>query len=311
MKNKETSETMHASGPPTIPAKTILSRNKTTQWFGCEFNMNLYRGCCHGCIYCDSRSDCYRIDNFDTVRQKQDALRLLRDELARKIDRGVVATGAMSDPYNPFEKKTLLTRHALELLNAYGFGVAIDTKSDLITRDIDLLQEIQEHSPVLCKITVTTPYDELSAAIEPHAPSSSARLATVKKLADNGLFSGVLLMPVLPWLEDSDQAIGELVDRVAEAGGRFVYPAFGVTMRSGQREYFLSRLDTAFPEQQYGKKYRQHFGNRYYCASPRAKQLDKLFKEKCAKNGLLYRMQDIVNGYRAGKKIGQQLSFFT
>ena len=122
-----------------VPAKTIVTKTKNTQWFGTDYNMNIYRGCSHGCIYCDSRSSCYGIDNFDRVRAKQDALRVIRDDLRRKVRKGVIATGAMSDPYNPMEKELLLTRHALELADAFDFGIAVATKSDLITRDIDIL----------------------------------------------------------------------------------------------------------------------------------------------------------------------------
>ena len=124
-----------------VPAKTIVTRTKSTAWFGIDYNMNIYRGCCHGCIYCDSRSACYQIDHFDTVRAKEDALRIIRDDLRRKVKTGVVGTGAMSDPYNPFEKKEELTRHALQLVDAFGFGAAIATKSDLILRDIDILSK--------------------------------------------------------------------------------------------------------------------------------------------------------------------------
>lgn len=133
-----------------IPVKTILSKCKSTSWFGTDYNMNIYRGCCHGCIYCDSRSECYGIDNFEQVRAKKDSLLILRDELKRKERSGVVGTGSMSDPYNPFEKGLLLTRHSLELLDAYNFGVSVVTKSVLITRDADILKDISDHSPVIC-----------------------------------------------------------------------------------------------------------------------------------------------------------------
>ena len=123
-----------------IPAKQILSRNRSTAWFGTDYTMNLYRGCCHGCIYCDSRSACYGIEDFGRVRAKENALALLRDELRRKVRPGIVGMGSMSDPYNPFEGELQLTRHALELLDAYGFGAAIATKGDGITRDIDVLR---------------------------------------------------------------------------------------------------------------------------------------------------------------------------
>ncbi len=159
-----------------VKAKTILTRAKNPGvWFGMDYNMNLYKGCCHECIYCDSRSECYGIENFDQVKAKQDALRILRDELRCRTKRGVVATGAMSDPYNPFEEKEHLTRHSLELLDAFGFGAAIATKSTLLLRDIDILTEIKRHSPVLAKITITTCDDELAKKIEPGVPSSSKR----------------------------------------------------------------------------------------------------------------------------------------
>lgn len=154
-----------------IPAKQILSRNRSTAWFGTDYTMNLYRGCCHGCIYCDSRSACYGIEDFGRVRAKENALALLRDELRRKVRPGIVGMGSMSDPYNPFEGELQLTRHALELLDAYGFGAAIATKGDGITRDIDVLRCMREHVPVLCKVTVTTTDAALAARVEPNAPS--------------------------------------------------------------------------------------------------------------------------------------------
>ncbi len=153
-----------------IPAKHILVRNRSTAWFGTDHTMNLYRGCYHGCLYCDSRSDCYRIPDFDRVTAKANALPLLRDELARKVRPAFIGMGAMSDPYNSFEEELLLTRHALELIDAYGCGAAAATKSDLILRDADLYRSIQTHSPVICKVTVTTADGDLAAKIEPAPP---------------------------------------------------------------------------------------------------------------------------------------------
>lgn len=291
----------------TTPAKTILSGYQKNGWFGTDYSMNLYRGCCHGCIYCDSRSECYRIDDFDTVRAKENALPLLRDELRRKMKPGVVMTGAMSDPYNPFEKEEKLTRHALELLDAYGFGAAIATKSDLIVRDIDVLSDIARHSPVLCKVTVTTCDDELAAKIEPRAPSPSARLEAIRRLSGAGLFTGVLLMPVLPFLEDSDDSVLSLVERAADSGARFIYPAFGVTLRQNQRQYYFERLDERFPGMK--ERYIARYGTRYSCVSPRAKQLWALFTDRCREHGLLYKMQDIVSAYRQGYST-EQLRLF-
>lgn len=149
--------------------------------------MNLYKGCSHGCIYCDSRSGCYQIDNFDTVRAKANAIDIIRKELKGKVKKSVIGTGAMSDPYNPFEKQYQLTRQALELINTYRFGVAIDTKSSLITRDIDILKSINVHSPVIIKITITT-CDELCKIMEPNVALSFERFTAIKQLTDNGIY---------------------------------------------------------------------------------------------------------------------------
>lgn len=284
----------------TVAAKTIVTRCKTGAWFGTDYNMNIYRGCCHGCIYCDSRSDCYRIDRFDTVRVKENALQIIRDDLRHKVKTGVVGTGAMSDPYNPFEERELLTRHALELLDAFGFGAAIATKSDLIIRDLDVLKGIQEHSPVLCKVTVTTMDDRLASKIEPRAPSSSRRLNAVERLAGAGIFTGILLMPALPFLEDNEENILGIVRRAAECGARFIYPAFGVTMRQNQRDYFLEKLEELFPGQGLKERYVRQYGSAYECRSPKAKALWDTFTAACGETGLLYKMQDIVRGYKQG-----------
>ena len=154
-----------------ISAKTILSGYaENNPWFGCNYNMNLYKGCCHGCIYCDSRSACYGVERFDEVRAKENALGTLARELRAKRRKGVVGMGAMSDPYNPFERTLELTRGALALLDRFGFGAALATKSDLVLRDTDVLQSIAAHSPTLVKITVTAADDALCRKVEPHAP---------------------------------------------------------------------------------------------------------------------------------------------
>ena len=293
----------------TVPAKTLIHRSKDHSWFGIDYTMNIYRGCCHGCIYCDSRSDCYHIDDFDRVRAKEDALRKIRDELQRKVKPGVIGTGAMSDPYNPLEKRYELTRHALELLDAYDFGVAIATKSDLITRDIDVLQGIAAYSPVLCKLTITTTDDRLAARVEPHAPPPSARLETVRKLSAAGLFTGVLLMPVLPFLEDTEENVLSVVERAADAGARFVYPAFGMTLRQNQREYYFNWLEEAFPGQGLRERYQRRYGGAYECRSPRAGALWAAFSAACKARGLLTSMPDIVRGYTQGYG-DRQLRFF-
>lgn len=271
--------------------------------------MNIYRGCCHGCIYCDSRSACYGTEDFDRVRVKQDALRIIRDDLRRKARTGMISTGAMSDPYNPYERELELTRHALELISAYGFGVAIATKSDLIVRDIDVLQEIKAHSPVICKVTITTCKDSMSRLIEPHAPLSSQRFETVRALRQAGLFAGILLGPVLPFLEDTEENILEIVTKAFECGARFIYPTFGVTLRQNQREWYLRKLEEIFPGQNLREQYEKHYGGRYECIVPRAKALYQLFAKACVQRGILYQLPEIVRASRLGYDM-QQMTLF-
>ncbi len=292
----------------TVPAKTIVTRTKSTEWFGSEYNMNIYRGCSHGCIYCDSRSACYGDDNFETVKIKENALAIINGDLRRKAKTGVVATGAMSDPYNPLEKELLLTRHALELLSAYQFGVAVATKSDLIVRDIDILGEIKANAPVLCKLTVTTCDDALAKKVEPRAPVSTRRFAALEALSSAGIFAGILLMPVLPFLEDSLENIGGVVNRAAECGARFIYPAFGVTLRQNQREWYLNALDNLFPDEGLKVRYARRYGNSYECRCPEAAALWRHFTALCDQKGILYNMKDIIRSYR--QPYQQQLSLF-
>lgn len=290
-----------------VKAKTLVSKTKTTGWFGNDYNMNIYRGCCHGCIYCDSRSECYRIDDFDTVKAKENALQLIRDDLRRKVKSGVIGTGAMSDPYNPFEEKHCLTRHALELVNAYGFGISIATKSPLVTRDIDILKDISSHSPVLVKLTVTTADDELCKRIEPNVPASSERFEALRKLSDAGIYCGVLLMPLLPFINDTEENVLQIVNRAHNCDAKFIYPAFGVTLRTNQRLHFYNKLDEQFPGLK--SKYISRFGERYSCTSPNARALHAAFADACNKCGLLYKMSDIISGYKQGY-VNNQFSFF-
>ena len=291
----------------TVPAKTIVTRTKRAgEWFGTDYTMNIYRGCSHGCIYCDSRSDCYREVNFDTVKVKEDALRIIRDDLRRKVKKGVIATGAMSDPYNPLEQKLELTRNALNLIHAFGFGVSIATKSDLVRRDIDILSDIKAHSPVMVSLSITTCDDRLARKIEPHASLPSARFAALKELAEAGIFCGILAMPILPFLSDTEENVIALVTQTKAAGAHFIYPNFGVTLRSGNREYFYDALDKHFPEMR--QKYSKTYGTRYFCPSPRAKKLWDLFAALCEENGLLYDMKSIIRMYQHTYE-SPQLSF--
>lgn len=294
-----------------IPAKTIISQYvKENSWFGINYNMNIYKGCCHGCIYCDSRSECYGIDNFDTVRAKENAITLIRKELKGKRRTGVIGTGAMSDPYNPFEKELSLTRHALMEINAFNFGVAIATKSNLITRDIDILKKIKEHSPVLAKITITTFEDELCKKLEPNVCISSERFGAIKKLSDNGIFTGILLMPILPFINDNEENIINIVRKAAQCGAKFIFSyGMGVTLRQNQRDYFYKELIKAFPNKDLVGKYNTAFGNSYQCSSPNSRKLWNTFKNECESLGMLYKMEDIISTYRSGY-YDNQISWF-
>ncbi len=294
-----------------IPAKTIISQYvKENSWFGINYNMNIYKGCSHGCIYCDSRSECYCIDNFDKVRAKENAMQLIRKELNSKRRTGVIGTGAMSDPYNPFEKDLMLTRNALEQINNFNFGIAIATKSNLIVRDIDILKKIKTHSPVLVKITITTVQDELCKKIEPNVCVSSERFQAIKKLSDNGIFTGILLMPILPFINDSEENIIGIVRKAAKCGAKFIFAyGMGVSLRQNQRDYFYNELTKLFPHKNLVQKYNTSFGNSYDCSSPNSKKLWKIFKAECERLGILYKMQDIIVAYKAGYG-DRQISWF-
>lgn len=277
-------------------------------WFGHSWNINLYRGCCHGCIYCDSRSSCYQVHEFDRVRCKKDALKLLESELRSHTRKGVVGMGAMSDPYNPFEKDKRLTRGALELLLRHGYGVSIATKSDLIVRDADLLSEIARFHPALAKITVTAAEDKLSRLVEPHAPPSSVRFHAIEQLSKRGgIFPGVLLMPVLPFIEDNERNLRGIVARAADCGARFIYPQIGVTLRANQRQWYYERLDERFPGLR--EKYEETYGERYDCASPRAAELYAVLEDACRERGVLLHMPEIIAASRKPYGV-QQLSLF-
>ncbi|MDT8719330.1 radical SAM protein [Clostridium sp. 19966] len=292
----------------TVPAKTIISSyDAKGGWYGSNYNMNIYRGCCHGCIYCDSRSACYHIENFDEVKAKENALALIEKELKAKRNKGIIITGAMSDPYNPFEKELKLTRGALEIINRYGFGIVIDTKSDLVVRDMDLLLKIKKHSPVVANFTVTTAEDELCAKIEPNVAVSSKRFEAMRKLSEAGIMTGLLLMPILPFINSDTDNIKAIVNKTYECGGKFINHGFGVTLRQNQREYFYNKLDEAFPGIK--EKYYKAFGDAYYCNPLNYASLEKVFRQECKRLGIIYGMKNISNFIRQGYEY-EQISLF-
>lgn len=290
-----------------ISAKTILTNTKNgDMWFGIDYNMNLYKGCPHGCIYCDSRSNCYKIEDFDRVRIKENVIEIFEKEIKSKRKSGVIGIGAMSDTYNPFEKKYEITRTALEIISKNRFGISIETKSDLITRDIDILKDINSKTDAILKLTITTADDEISKLIEPHVSTSSERFSAIKKLADEGLFVGTLLTPIIPFITDSEENIKKIIGLSAKNGAKFVYSIGGVTLRENQREYFYEKLDKLFPNLK--EKYIKTYGNKYYCKSTN-KNLALVFKKECERYGLLYKMGDIIKAYKK-EKIDNQISLF-
>ena len=293
----------------TIPAKTILSSYHTQGWFNSNYKMNLYKGCPHGCIYCDSRSSCYHIENFDEVRTKENALVILEKELKTKKKKGIIMTGAMSDPYNLCEKSLKLTRNALELIDKYMYGVSIITKSDLIVRDIDILSNISLHSPCAVNITITTYDDDLTKKIEPHAPSSKKRFSALQKLRENNILAGIILTPTLPFINDTKENIKLLIQKAKECNTSWIYTenTFSVSLRDNQQEYFYNKLDKLFPGIK--NKYISTFGNTYWCSSPRHEQLWNVFQKECEKNNIIYK-HDEINNLIIEKYKKEQLSLF-
>lgn len=231
-----------------LKAKHLLTavQGSMEDFFYADWNMNLYRGCSHGCIYCDSRSVCYQIEHFDTVRPKANALELLEQELRAKRNTGVITMGSMSDAYNPLEKELRLTRGALELIRKHRFGAAYTTKSALCARDTDLLSEISRNAPVCARMTITCAEDALCRRIEPRVSVTSERFAAMSQLAQRGVFAGVWLNPLLPFLTDHEENIRRIVQMTADHGGRFVVCFFGMTLRTGNREYYLQGAGTGF-----------------------------------------------------------------
>ena len=272
-----------------ITAKTLLSSSKKPDpWFGIKYTMNLYRGCQHQCIYCDSRSTCYRIEDFtNDVLVKVNAIDLLRAELPRKRVKGTIGTGAMDDPYMPLEATRNLTGQALRVIADHHFPIHIITKSTLVLRDLDLVKQISQVYAAV-SFTVTTANDDLGKKIEPGASLVSERFRAIEKLAANGILTGVTMMPILPFIEDSEENIRAIVTQAHESGAKYILPAFGMTMREGQREYFYAQLDRLFPGLR--AKYERRFGDRYECAANNAKHLARIFSELCNQLGIATHM---------------------
>jgi len=287
-----------------ILAKTLVSRVRGLDtYFGLDYGMNLYRGCQHRCIYCDSRSLCYEIDGFDReVLVKANAIELLEAELRRKRKRGIIGTGSMNDPYMPLEKDVRLTRRALETIAAYRFGVHVVTKSDLVVRDIDILRKIGRAASAAVSLTITTIDDRLSSRIEPGAPVSSARFAALRALAEAGIETRIALMPILPFIEDTWENVSAIVEEGHRCGVRAIVPWFGMSMRDRQRALFYGRLDELFPGLR--ARYEERFGEDYMCPSPSAEELFKRFVALCSDLGIATSVQPFL------APTGEQLNLF-
>ena len=286
-----------------VIAKGILSQHN---------GMNLYRGCTHGCIYCDSRSACYQMNHaFEDIEVKENALVLLEDALRRKRKPCMIGTGAMTDPYIPLELKMEYTRRSLLLIEKYGFGVTVHTKSARVLRDLDVLKRINEKTKAVVQMTLTTADDALCRIIEPNVSTTGERAEALKILRDNGIPTVVWLCPILPFINDTRDNIRSVLEICADAGVRGVICfGMGLTLREGNREYFYSRLDEHFPGLK--KRYIQRYGSRYEITSPHNAELMKLFHDFCRKNDILHNNEETFS-YLARfeeKTEYRQLSFF-
>lgn len=260
--------------------------------------MNLYRGCTHGCIYCDSRSKCYQMDHeFDDVEIKENAIELLDKTLKHKRKKGMIATGSMTDPYMPLEKQFRHTRQSLELIEKYGFGVTLITKSSSVLDDLDLLKRINDKTKAVVQMTLTTYDEHLCKLIEPHVSSTYDRFQTLKKLRDEGIPTIVWLSPILPFINDTKENITQILQYCVEAKVKgIICFEMGVTLREGDREYLYQKLDENFPGIK--DKYIQHFGNAYNCPSPREKELMDILHRVCQKNQIMDNPQAVFDYLR-------------
>lgn len=260
-----------------VKAKGILSANN---------GMNLYRGCVHGCIYCDSRSKCYGMEHpFEDIEVKENAIDLLESALIRKRSRCMIGTGSMTDPYIPLEEELCHVRKALELIERYGYGFTVITKSARILRDLDILKRINDKTKCVVQMTLTTADDELCRLIEPNVSVASERFEALLKFRDAGIPTVVWLCPILPFINDTEENIEKLLRMCAEAKVHgIICFGMGLTLREGNREYFYRQLDRSFPGLK--ERYVRTYGERYSVESPNSEKLMKLFYAKCREYGI-------------------------
>lgn len=261
-----------------VDAKGILSAHN---------GMNLYRGCTHGCIYCDSRSRCYQINHdFEDIEVKQNAPFLLEKALRSKRKKCMIGTGAMCDPYMHCEEQLGLTRRCLEIIDHYGFGLAIQTKSDRILRDLELLKSINQKAKCVVQMTLTTYDEELCKILEPNVCTTRKRYEALQIFRENGIPTVVWLSPILPFINDTNENIEGILDYCISAKVRgIVCFGMGMTLREGDREYFYAALDRHFPGMK--ERYRQKFGYSYEIPSERSRELMRIFKSRCRENNII------------------------
>lgn len=285
----------------TVEAKGILSAQN---------GMNLYRGCTHGCIYCDSRSKCYGFTHeFEDIEVKINAPELLERALRSKRARCMIGTGAMCDPYMPVENELGLTRQCLELINRYGFGAAIQTKSTLFLRDIDLLDSINRKGKCVVQMTLTTHDTGLCRILEPNVASTEERVKAMEICRDRGIPTVVWLSPILPFINDTEENIRAILGdciRLKVVG--IICFGMGVTLREGDREYFYAALDRHFPGMK--ERYIRTFGNAYQVISPDNRKLMKLFTDTCREHGILHTPDECFGYLHEFPVRQQQISMF-
>ena len=286
-----------------VAAKKILSASN---------GMNLYRGCTHGCIYCDSRSNCYHIDHkFEDIEVKQNAVELLEDSLKRKRKRCMIGTGSMTDPYIPLENELGYMRKSLLLAEKYGFGFTLITKSDRILRDLDILKRINEKTKCVVQMTMTTYDAQLCRKLEPNVSTTKERFEVLKILRREGIPTVVWLCPILPFINDTEQNLHGLLNYCIEAEVYGIINfGMGMTLRDGNREYFYRQLDRLFPGLK--ERYINYYGNQYILSSPNENRLLEIFNRVCDKHNIVHNNEKIFEYLRTfeEKSNNAQLSLF-
>lgn len=274
--------------------------------------MNLFRGCTHGCIYCDSRSKCYQMNHkFEDIEVKENGIILLEESLKRKRKKCMIGLGSMTDPYIRDELQLNYTRKALELINRYGFGVTLITKSANVLRDLDLLKEINSKTKCVIQMTLTTYDEELCKKIEPNVSTTKERVEVLKILRDEGIPTVVWLTPILPFINDTKENILGILNYCKEANvfGIICF-GMGLTLRDGNREYFYYQLDKQFPNLK--ERYIREYGNSYVANSKNNKTLTALFHEFCEQHNIVHDNEAIFNYLKLfeEKNCSKQISFF-